>query len=61
MYVKYIIRHGDRTKIGMATLVRDGKWVVKLSVEETKELIPGSAELTIIIVSKLVGTPTIIK
>jgi peptide/nickel transport system substrate-binding protein len=61
MYVKYIIRHGNKTKIGMATPITDGKWVIRLSAEESKELTPGSAELIVIVVSKLVGVPTIVR
>lgn len=61
MYIKYVIGHGDRMKIGMAMSVRDSKWIVKLSAEETKGLIPSSAELAVIIVSKLVGIQTMAK
>jgi peptide/nickel transport system substrate-binding protein len=60
-YVKYVIRHGNKTKVGMTMPISDGKWVIRLSTEESKELTPGSAELIVITVSKLVSIPIIVR
>lgn len=59
-FVKYVIRHTGGTLSGYAKCVKDGECVVTLDGTETALLVPGPAEVKAIVVSKLVGIPTLV-
>ncbi len=60
-YVKYLIIHPGGKFVGYAEAVRDGLYEIRLGPDETGALEEGTAELVVVAVSKLVGTPTIVK
>lgn len=59
LYIKYLIVHPGGKLVGYANAVRDGLYEIRLGPEETGALEEGTAELIVVAVSKLVGTPTI--
>jgi len=58
-FVKYVIRHAGGTLSGFARCVADGSCVVELNGTQTSLLVPGPADVTAIVVTKLVGIPSI--
>ncbi len=60
-YVKYLLVHPGGKLVGYAEAVRDGLYEIKLGPDVTGALEEGTAELVVIAVSKLVGTPSITK
>ncbi|MEM0025755.1 MAG: ABC transporter substrate-binding protein [Zestosphaera sp.] len=61
LYVKYLIIHPGGKLVGYAEAVRDGLYEIRLGPGETGSLEEGTAELVVVTVSKLVGTPVITK
>lgn len=61
LYVKYLLVHPGGKLVGYAEPVKDGLYEIKLGPEITGGLEEGIAELVAIVVSKLVGTPSITK
>ncbi|MCX8186333.1 MAG: ABC transporter substrate-binding protein [Sulfolobales archaeon] len=59
LYVKYLLVHPGGKLTGFAEAVKDGLYQVRLGPDVTGALEEGTAELIIIAVSKLVGTPSI--
>jgi len=58
-YVKYVITHATGTLTGYAKCIADGKCTIELNATQTALLTPGPAKVTAIVVTKLVGIPSI--